>query len=57
MKPHRLHAVLCAVVMAGALAAFDATAQKADAVRPEIGTPLQAAQNLSKAGKHRKMMA
>src|ERR1700674_4006440 len=57
MKPHRLHAVLCAVAMAGTLAAFDATAQKADAMRPEIGTPLQAAQNLSKAGKHREALA
>ena len=57
MKPHRLHAVLCAVVMAGVLAAFDATAQKADAVRPEVGKPLQEAQNLSKAGKHREALA
>jgi hypothetical protein len=56
MKLHRLHAVLCAVLMLGALAEFEAQAQKADAVRPEVGKPLQEAQALMRSGKHREAM-
>ena len=56
MKLHRLHAVLCAVLMLGALAGFEAQAQKADAVRPEVGKPLQEAQALMRSGKHREAM-
>jgi hypothetical protein len=56
MKLHRLHAVLCAALMLGALAGFEAQAQKADAVRPEVGKPLQEAQSLMRSGKHREAM-
>jgi hypothetical protein len=56
MKPHRLHAVLCAALMLAALAGFEAQAQKADAVRPEVGKPLQEAQALMRSGKHREAM-
>jgi outer membrane protein assembly factor BamD (BamD/ComL family) len=57
MRNPRLHAVLCAALLLGASATFDARAQKADAVRPEVGKPLQEAQSLSKSGKHREAMA
>jgi hypothetical protein len=56
MTQHRLHAVLCAALLLGA-ASFEAFAQKADAVRPEVGKPLQEAQNLSRSGKHREALA
>jgi hypothetical protein len=49
--------VLCAALLAGGAATFQAAAQKADSVRPEVGKPLQEAQNLSKAGKHREALA
>jgi hypothetical protein len=54
MKLGRLHAVLCAALLLGA--AFDATAQ-VNAVRPEVGKPLQAAQALVKQRKGREAMA
>src|ERR1700693_34553 len=56
MKLHRLHAFLCAALMLAALAGFEAQAQKADAVRPEVGKPLQEAQALIRSGKHREAM-
>jgi tetratricopeptide (TPR) repeat protein len=56
---HRLGAASCAaffVVLAGL--ALEAQAQsKGDSVRPEVGKPLQEAQSLSKAGKHREALA
>jgi tetratricopeptide (TPR) repeat protein len=57
MTNNRLHAVLCAALLLGATATLDANAQKADAVRPEVGKPLQEAQALSKSGKHREALA
>jgi len=50
-----LHVVLCAAVMFGTSAGFDALA--ADSVRPEVGKPLQAAQALVKQRKGREAMA
>ena len=42
MKPlHRLGAVACATFLAAAGIALEAAAQKAEAVRPEVGKPLQ----------------
>ena len=59
MKFPRLHAVLCAALMLGASAGFEsvAQAQKSDAVRPEVGKPLQEASNLMRAGKSREALA
>jgi tetratricopeptide (TPR) repeat protein len=57
MKQLRLHAVLCAALVFGAAAGFEARAQKGDAVRPEVGKPLQEAQTLSKSGRHREALA
>ncbi|MGZ5032340.1 MAG: tetratricopeptide repeat protein [Usitatibacter sp.] len=56
---HRLRACFCAALAVGfAVLGPDAHAQqKADAVRPEVGKPLQEAQNLSKAGHHREALA
>jgi outer membrane protein assembly factor BamD (BamD/ComL family) len=56
MKFGRPHAVLCATLMLGAVAAFDANAQ-GNSVRPEVGKPLQAAQALVKQRKGREAMA
>ncbi len=57
MNLHRLSAVACAaLVLALGLAAFDTSAQKADAVRPEVGKPLQEAQSLMRSGRHREAM-
>ena len=55
----RLRAALCAVLLAGCLGmGMDVLAQqRADAVRPEVGKPLQEAQNLTKSGRHREAMA
>ena len=50
------HVVLCAALMFGASAGFDARAQQ-NSVRPEVGKPLQAAQALVKARKGREAMA
>ncbi|HEY4999677.1 MAG TPA: hypothetical protein VII36_11060, partial [Usitatibacter sp.] len=50
MKLERLHAVLCAALMLGAGAGFEARAQKADAVRPEVGKPLQEAERMMRTG-------
>jgi len=52
-----LRALACAVLLFGAGAGLDAYAQKADAVRPEVGKPLQEAQTLSRQGKHREALA
>src|ERR1700682_2012077 len=53
-----LRAVLCAALLLGAAASFDAQAQsKGDAVRPEVGKPLQEAQALAKTGRYREAMA
>jgi outer membrane protein assembly factor BamD (BamD/ComL family) len=49
-----LHAVLCAGLMVGASASFEANAE---GVRPEVGKPLQAAQSLIKQRKGREAMA
>ena len=57
MRRDRIHALLCAALLLGSAAGFEARAQKADAVRPEVGKPLQEAQNLSKSGKHREALA
>ncbi len=58
MTHHRLHAVLCAALLLGAAASFDANAQgKGEGVRPEVGKPLQAAQALVKQRKGREAMA
>ena len=55
---HRLGAASCAVALvAFASLGFEARAQKADAVRPEIGKPLQEAQGLSRSGRHREALA
>jgi hypothetical protein len=56
MKFGRPHAVLCAALMFGAAAAFDANAQ-VNSVRPEVGKPLQAAQALVKQRKGHEAMA
>ena len=55
----RLRAALCAALLAGCLglATGVLAQQKADAVRPEVGKPLQDAQNLMKSGRHREAMA
>src|SRR5258706_5854664 len=54
----RLRAALCAALLAGCLGlATGVLAQKADAVRPEVGKPLQEAQNFMKSGRHREAMA
>jgi hypothetical protein len=56
MKPlNRLGAVACAVFFFAA--GMQALAQRADAVRPEVGKPLQEAQGLMRSGKHREAMA
>jgi hypothetical protein len=53
-----LHVVLCAAVLFGASAGFDAFAQqKGEGVRPDVGKPLQAAQALLKQRKGREAMA
>src|SRR5260221_172920 len=54
---NRLGGVACAVFFLAAESATPAFAQKADAVRPEVGKPLQDAQNLLRSGKHREAMA
>ncbi|HEY2630067.1 MAG TPA: hypothetical protein VGI57_13135, partial [Usitatibacter sp.] len=54
MKRYGLHAVLCVVLMFGASAN---AADKPDAVRPEVGKPLQEAQALMKSGKYKEAMA
>ncbi len=58
MNLHRLSAAACAALVLGLGlgAAFDVTAQKADAVRPEVGKPLQDAQNLMRTGKYREAL-
>src|SRR6266576_2661503 len=58
MNLHRLSAAACAALVLGLGlgAALEATAQKADAVRPEVGKPLQDAQNLMRTGKYREAM-
>ena len=53
----RLHAVLCVVLMLAAGLSMPVQAQKADAVRPEVGKPLQEASNLMRAGKGREALA
>ncbi len=54
----RLRAALgAALVLAFGSAGLDTLAQKADAVRPEVGKPLQEAQNLSRSGKNREALA
>ena len=57
MNRKTLHVVLCAALMFGASAGFEAAAQKAEGVRPEVGKPLQAAQALIKQRKGREAMA
>jgi hypothetical protein len=54
MKRHGLHAVLCAALMFGASVY---AADKPDAVRPEVGKPLQEAQSFMKSGKYKEAMA
>jgi hypothetical protein len=55
---HCLRAILCAALLLGATASFEAQAQaKAGGVRPEVGKPLQDAQALSKSGRHREALA
>src|SRR5258706_7120945 len=54
---NRLGGVACAVFLLAAAAPRPAFGQRADAVRPEVGTPLQDAQNLLRSGKHREAMA
>jgi len=55
----RLRAAFCAALLAGCLglATGVLAQQKADAVRPEVGKPLQEAQSLMKSGRHRDAMA
>ncbi len=55
----RLRAAMCAALLAGCLglATGVLAQQKADSVRPEVGKPLQEAQNLMKTGRHREAMA
>jgi hypothetical protein len=58
MNRKALHVVLCAAVMFGASAGFDAGAQQPpNSVRPEVGKPLQAAQAFVKQRKGREAMA
>ena len=57
MNRKALHVVLCAALMFGASAGFEAAAQKAEGVRPEVGKPLQAAQSLIRQRKGREAMA
>jgi hypothetical protein len=58
MNRKALHVVLCAGLLLGASAGFDALAQqKGEGVRPEVGKPLQAAQALLKQKKGREAMA
>lgn len=53
-----LRAYLCAALLLGATASFEAHAQgKGDGVRPEVGKPLQEAQSLAKSGRYREAMA
>jgi hypothetical protein len=56
MRFPRLHAVACAALIAAAGASFEARAQK-DTVRPEVGKPLQEAQNLMRTNRAREAMA
>ena len=56
MNRKALHVVLRAALMFGASAGFEAAAQKAEGVRPEVGKPLQAAQSLIKQRKGREAM-
>jgi hypothetical protein len=57
MNLHRLSGVACAaLVVAVGCIAFDVTAQKADAVRPEVGKPLQEAQAFMRSNRHREAM-
>ena len=57
-RMHALRAVLCAALLLGATASFEAQAQaKGDAVSPAVGKPLQEAQVLSKSGRHREALA
>jgi len=54
MKRYGLRAVLCAALMFGIAAGFQANAaDKPDAVRPEVGKPLQEAQSLMKSGRYK----
>src|SRR6476661_10408742 len=58
MNRKALHVVLCAAVMFGASAGFEALAQQPpNSVRPEVGKPLQAAQAFVKQRKGREAMA
>jgi len=58
MKRKALHAVLCAAFMLGASVSFEASSQaKGEGARPEVGKPLQAAQQLIRARKGREAMA
>jgi hypothetical protein len=57
MNRKALHVVLCATFLVAASAGFEAAAQKAEGVRPEVGKPLQAAQALVKARKGREALA
>ena len=56
MNSYRLHVVLCAALLFGVSAGFEAGAQQ-NSVRPEVGKPLQAAQALVKQRKGREAMA
>jgi hypothetical protein len=57
-RMHSLRAVLCAALLLGATASFEAQAQaKGDAVSPAVGKPLQEAQVLSRSGRHREAFA
>jgi hypothetical protein len=58
MNRKAVHVVLCAAVLFGASAGFDAAAQQPpNSVRPEVGKPLQAAQAFVKQRKGREAMA
>jgi hypothetical protein len=54
---NRLRVALCATLVSMSLALTAAAQPKGDAVRPEVGKPLQEAQNLMKSGRHRDAMA
>jgi outer membrane protein assembly factor BamD (BamD/ComL family) len=57
-RHHVLRSVLCAALLVGASASYQALAQgKGDAVSPAVGKPLQEAQALAKSGRHREAMA
>ena len=57
MTARRLrHALNTLLVVAFAATAMVAHAQKGDAVRPEVGKPLQDAQQLSRTGRHREAL-